>query len=177
MGSVTLVLGGAASGKSAWSERLIEGGFRSRWTGATYLATATPDDAEMAARIRRHRDRRGSAWTTIEEPLALADTLREYTDPARPILVDCLTLWLSNLIMAGRDPEAESRTLCEALANLPGPVLMVSNEIGHGIVPADAETRAFRDHAGRLNQVAAAAATRVYLITAGLPLTLKDEST
>lgn len=167
---ITLVLGGARSGKSAYAERLIETGGR-----GLYIATAEARDGEMAERIRRHRDRRGVAWDTVEEPLALAITLAQHAQPDRPILVDCLTLWLANLLAAGREIEAEAAVLISSLCRLPGPVVFVANEVGLGIVPQTALGRAFRDHAGQLNQAVAAAASRVIFIAAGLPLTLKDQ--
>lgn len=171
---VTLVLGGAASGKSLFAESLIESGFDKHWQGATYLATATAEDAEMATKIERHRERRGPHWTTVEEPLALSDALAKHAQAGRPILVDCLTLWLTNLILADRVHDAAAKTLAESLPALPGPVVFVSNEVGGGIVPDNALARQFRNAAGRLNQTIAAAANRVYLVTAGLPQTLKD---
>lgn len=166
--AVTLVLGGARSGKSAYAERLVAA------TGAgLYLATAQAGDAEMAARIALHQARRGADWTTIEAPLDLVATLRQHASARRPILVDCLTLWLANLLAAGRDPEVETGGLIGGLAGLECPVVLVSNEVGLGIVPATALGRSFRDHAGRLNQAVAAAADRVVFIAAGLPLVLK----
>jgi adenosylcobinamide kinase/adenosylcobinamide-phosphate guanylyltransferase len=164
---VTLVLGGARSGKSRHAEAMIEraGG------GGLYLATATVGDAEMAERVARHRERRGPQWTTIEEPLELAARLRA---ASRPVLVDCLTLWLANLLHAGRDPASESEILLAALAVMPMPAVLVANEVGLGIVPENALARRFRDHAGLLHQRIAALADRVVLLAAGLPLTLKD---
>ena len=167
---VTLVLGGARSGKSAYAERLIEAAAPS----ALYLATAEALDAEMAERVHRHRARRGPRWATIEEPLALADRLSSEARASRPILVDCLTLWLSNLLHAPRDIEGESAALLDALPSLEAPIVFVANEVGLGIVPENALARAFRDHAGRLNQRLAARADRVVFIAAGLPLILKD---
>jgi adenosylcobinamide kinase/adenosylcobinamide-phosphate guanylyltransferase len=167
---LTLVLGGARSGKSTHAETLIEAaGCR-----AIYLATATAGDEEMAARIRDHRQRRGDRWQTVEEPLDLAGALRCHAAADAAILVDCLTLWLSNLMGAGRDVVAECRTFVDALPALGGPVVMVSNEVGYGIVPADPTSRAFRDHAGRLHQEIAKFAQRVVLVVAGLPQTLKS---
>lgn len=167
---VTLVLGGARSGKSAYAERLILAAADT----ATYLATGSAGDAEMADRIAHHRARRGGIWTTCEEPLAIVMSLRQCAEPGRPILVDCLTLWLSNLMAQSRDIEAETQALLASLPALRGPVVFVSNEVGLGIVPDNALARDFRDHAGRLNQAIAAAATRVVFIAAGLPLILKD---
>lgn len=162
---LTLVLGGARSGKSRYAEQLI--GARP----ALYIATGEPHDDEMRARIRDHQGRRGTHWTTREAPLALAAALREAD---RPALVDCLTLWLSNLLGAGLDPETETRALIAALSAVSVPVILVSNEVGLGIVPDNKLAREFRDHAGRLHQAVAAVATRVVFVAAGLPLTLKD---
>jgi adenosylcobinamide kinase/adenosylcobinamide-phosphate guanylyltransferase len=167
---ITLVLGGARSGKSAYAERLIgEHGL--------YLATAEAGDEEMAERIRAHRERRSAGWKTVEEPLDLAGALERDADADGPVLVDCLTLWLSNLMAVGRDVETETRRLTDRLRTLPCPVVLVSNEVGLGLVPATPLGRAFRDHAGRLNQRMAAAADRVIFVAAGLPLTLKDSAT
>lgn len=168
---LTLVLGGARSGKSAHAERLV----RDSGLAPVYLATATAGDAEMAARIADHRARRGPAWTTIEEPYALVRALAEACVPGRAVLVDCLTLWLSNLMVGGHP--VESTALVAALGDLAGPAVLVANEVGLGIVPDNALARAFRDAAGRLNQDVAAAADRVVLVTAGLPLVLKEERT
>lgn len=172
---VTLVLGGAASGKSTYAESLIETGFGTRWTGATYLATATAGDGEMAAKIERHRTRRGDRWRTVEEPLELAAALSQHAQADRPVLVDCLTLWLSNLMFSERDVDAEQIYLSEALAEPAGPVVLVSNEVGGGIVPENALARRFREAAGRMNQKIAASANQVYLVTAGLPHLLKSD--
>lgn len=167
----TLVLGGARSGKSRFAEALL-GGF----PGArVYLATAQPGDPEMAARIAEHRARRGAAWTTVEEPLDLAGRLALLSRPGAAILLDCLTLWLANLMASDRDVAAEGGRLVEALPHLPGPVVLVANEVGLGIVPDNALARRFRDVAGRLNQQVAAACQRVHFLAAGLPITLKDE--
>jgi len=170
---LTLVLGGARSGKSRHAEALVEAAA----PAGLYVATAEPLDAEMCARIDHHRARRGARWTTIEEPLALAPLLAAEARPGRPILVDCLTLWLSNLMHAGRDPDAEIAGLIAALETLRGPAVLVANEVGLGIVPENALVRAFRDHAGRLNREIAAAADRVVFIAAGVPLVLKDAVT
>ena len=171
---VTLVLGGARSGKSAWAESLIEQQMDDVWDGATYLATATAADAEMTARILEHRERRGTHWHTVEEPLQIAGALKELADPMRPILVDCLTLWLSNLMLNERDVTRELSELVSHLNDLAGPVVFVSNEVGLSIVPDNPLARAFRDQAGRLNQQLAASADYVVFITAGLPITLKS---
>jgi adenosylcobinamide kinase/adenosylcobinamide-phosphate guanylyltransferase len=130
----------------------------------------------MAERIRRHRARRGPRWRTVEEPLALAPRLVEMGAGEEPILVDCLTLWLANLIEARRDIDGEIAGLIEVLPRLSAPVVLVANEVGLGIVPENALARAFRDHAGRLNQAVAARADRVLFMAAGLPLMLRDLS-
>lgn len=171
---VTLVLGGAASGKSRHAETLIETGFGTAWTGATYIATAHAGDAEMIDRIKRHQQRRGDRWQTVEEPMALAYAIARHAAPDRPVLVDCLTLWITNVMLADRDADRETRHLVDTLAGLSGPVVFVANEVGLGIVPMNPLARAFRDLAGNLNQAIAAAADRVQFLAAGLPLTLKD---
>lgn len=164
---LSLILGGARSGKSAHAERLIAG------RPAIYVATSEIWDAEMAERVALHRAQRaGGAWETIEEPLDLAGVLgRDHG--GRPVLVDCLTLWLTNILLAERDVAAEVGRLCAALSTAAGPVLCVANEVGLGIVPDNALARRFRDEAGRLNQAVAAIADRVDFIAAGLPLRLK----
>jgi adenosylcobinamide kinase/adenosylcobinamide-phosphate guanylyltransferase len=169
---VTLVLGGARSGKSRFAETLLADHPGPR----LYLATAEAGDGEMAERIRRHRERRGDAWLTVEEPLDLAGALGRHDRKDRAILVDCLTLWLSNLMAAGRDPGEATAALVAALPKLAAGVVLVSNEVGQGIVPDNELARAFRDHAGWLNQAAAAAADRVFLVTAGLPMLLKSDT-
>lgn len=167
---VTLVLGGARSGKSRHAETLVETA-----TGAcVYVATAEAGDAEMAARIAAHRARRGARWITVEAPFELVEALRRECGPGRAVLVDCLTLWLSNLLAAGRDPAGEGERLIAALPGLAGPVVFVSNEVGLGVVPDNAVARAFVDHAGRLHQDLAAAAQSVVYVTAGLPVALKS---
>ena len=166
---VTLVLGGARSGKSRHAEALVE----AQPGACIYLATAEPGDQEMAERIRRHRARRGARWETLEEPLDLTGALRGAARPDGAVLVDCLTLWLSNLLGAARDVDAETEGLVAALPRLAGPVVFVSNEVGLGIVPEGAQTRAFIDHTGRLHQRLADAAQSVLFMAAGLPLALK----
>jgi adenosylcobinamide kinase/adenosylcobinamide-phosphate guanylyltransferase len=165
---LTLLLGGARSGKSRHAERLIEAA-----GGGTYVATAEAGDDEMRARIEAHRARRGAAWQTIEEPCDLVAALARAASFGRPVLVDCLTLWLSNLLLAERDIGAASDALVACLPRLGVPVLLVANEVGLGIVPDNALARKFRDEAGRLNQRLAALADRVLFIAAGLPLALK----
>ena len=166
---ITLVLGGARSGKSAHAEALLGDHAGTR----LYIATAEARDAEMEARIVAHRVRRGPGWRTVEAPLALAETLEAESRPGAALLVDCLTLWLSNVMEAGRDIAAETQRLTACLGRLEGRTVLVSNEVGLGIVPENAAARAFRDHAGRLNQAVAQAAGRVVFVAAGLPMTLK----
>ena len=166
---VTLVLGGARSGKSRHAESLVEG----QPGGCIYLATAEAADAEMAERIAQHRARRGRRWSTVEEPLELVPALTGLARPEAAVLVDCLTLWLSNLLGAGRDPGAEMGSLVAALPALTGPVVLVSNEVGLGVVPDNPLARVFVDHAGRLHQDVAAAAQTVVVMAAGLPNELK----
>ena len=166
---LTLVLGGARSGKSRYAEGLF-----AAWPGErVYLATAEAGDAEMQARIRHHRERRGEAWMTVEEPLELAAALVREAQGGRAVLVDCLTLWLSNITLAERDIEAEAAALIAALGRCAGPIVLVSNEVGQGIVPENPLARRFRDDAGRLHQEVARVADRVVLVTAGLAQILK----
>jgi adenosylcobinamide kinase / adenosylcobinamide-phosphate guanylyltransferase len=164
---LTLVLGGARSGKSRYAENLITA-LPPPWI---YMATARALDAEMAARIGAHRARRGAGWTTVESPRDLAATLMEQAKV--PILVDCLTLWLSNLMMADAKIDAEIDRLEQALHKATAPVVLVANEVGSGIVPDNALARRFRDLQGGLNQRIAALADHVVLLVAGLPLIVK----
>jgi adenosylcobinamide kinase / adenosylcobinamide-phosphate guanylyltransferase len=164
---LTLVLGGARSGKSRHAEGLIAA-LPPPWT---YVATAEAGDEEMAARIKSHRERRGAQWRTIEAPRELAKALAACGDG--PVLVDCLTLWLSNLMLAEANIEKETAQLEETLAATKGPLVLVANEVGSGIVPGYPLGRRFRDMQGILNQRMAARAERVILMVAGLPLALK----
>lgn len=167
----TLILGGARSGKSALAERLAH----ESQCEVVYIATAQAGDEEMAARIAHHRARRPATWLSIEEPLHLADVLRKHARQDRCVLVDCLTLWLSN-VLGDADTqqfERERSLLLETLPTLSGDVLMVSNEVGLGIVPMGALTRRFVDEAGRLHQSIAAISERVLFVAAGLPLAMK----
>jgi adenosylcobinamide kinase/adenosylcobinamide-phosphate guanylyltransferase len=166
---ITLVLGGARSGKSRHAEALAE----SQPGDCVYLATGAAGDPEMAARIQQHRARRGGRWRTVEEPLDLVGALRREAGPGRAVLVDCLTLWLANLLGADHDIEAELAALIATLPALAGPVILVSNEVGLGIVPDNALARRFRDEAGRLHQEIAAVADRVIFVLAGLPQIIK----
>jgi len=172
---VTLVLGGARSGKSTQAERLATGTLQGAAPRpAVYIATAQAGDTEMATRILAHRMRRGGHWTTIEEPLRLDEALHAAQAHGQPVLVDCLTLWLSNLMLAGADLDAETDTLVQVVDDCTAPVIFVSNEVGLGIVPDTPLGRAFRDAQGRLNMRVAARADRVILMAAGLPLLMKD---
>jgi adenosylcobinamide kinase/adenosylcobinamide-phosphate guanylyltransferase len=167
--AITLVLGGARSGKSAYAESLLD-----THTGRRiYLATAEVRDDEMAARVKLHRDRRDPDWGLVEEPLALPERLVAETEKGAAVLVDCLTLWLSNVMLAEREVEVACAALEASLGQCGGPVIFVANEVGLGIVPDNRLARDFRDHAGRLNQRMAARADHVVFIAAGLPLTLK----
>lgn len=167
---LTIILGGARSGKSRFAETLVTR------TGLpkTCVATAEALDGEMAARIAQHRNDRGDTWATIEAPLELSAALRGIA-PGRAVLVDCLTLWLSNQMLAGRNLEYEYSELVSALRACPGPVVCVSNEIGMGLVPETALGRDFRDAQGRLNQSMAAQADLAVFVAAGLPLVLKGQ--
>jgi adenosylcobinamide kinase / adenosylcobinamide-phosphate guanylyltransferase len=167
-----LVLGGARSGKSAFAERLLHESNAQR----TYLATAAAGDDEMKARIAHHREARGEKWHTIEEPLAIVEALRRETGEGRVVLVDCLTLWLSNLFMAARDIDQEIEKLALFLQEAPRAIVLVSNEIGLGLVPETKLGRDFRDAQGRLNQRIAAAVPSVVFVAAGLPLYLKGSA-
>ena len=166
-GLVTLVIGGARSGKSRYAEGLIAA-LPPPWA---YVATAEAGDTEIAERIDTHRARRGQNWRTTEAPHDLTEALA--TCGTMPVLVDCLTLWLSNLMLAEADIDAQTKRLEDALAAAKAPVVMVANEVGSGIVPKHALGRKFRDLQGVLNQRMAARADRVVLIVAGLPLVLK----
>jgi adenosylcobinamide kinase/adenosylcobinamide-phosphate guanylyltransferase len=166
---VTLVLGGARSGKSVFGETLVLGS----GLEPVYVATAQAWDDEMRQRIGTHKARRGAEWVSVEEADDLDSVLKREARPGRAVLVDCLTVWITNLMMAEADVAARSRRLCDTLAGIESPVVLVSNEVGLGIVPENAMARAFRDHAGRLHQDIAALAATVYFVAAGLPLKMK----
>lgn len=168
-GLVTLVLGGARSGKSHYAEALIAKSPKP-WV---YVATAEARDDEMAERIAAHRARRAEGWQTIEAPHDLPDAVRQAPANAA-VLVDCLTLWLSNLMEGSFDIDAQTARLQEALAARTGPTVLVSNEVGLGIVPDNALTRRFRDLQGVLNQRMAAEAQRVVMMVAGIPIAVKS---
>jgi len=165
---LTLVLGGARSGKSRHAEALVSA-TKPPWI---YLATGEPGDEEMAARIAEHRARRGPPWQTVEAPRDLAGALTT-APPKATVLVDCLTLWLSNVMLAGDDIDADTARLDAALARRVGPTVLVANEVGLGIVPENALARRFRDAQGRLNQCMAAKADHVVLLVAGIPMKVK----
>lgn len=169
MASVTLVLGGARSGKSRFAESLIlQTGKR-----PVYIATAEPFDDEMRERIKLHREDRGTRWKTLEAPIELVRGIKNESGPERAILVDCLTVWLSNLMAHSRDIKAPCDTLVYLLKEPRSDIVLVASEVGLGIVPDNRLAREFRDHAGKLNQAIAAIADKVYFIAAGLPITLK----
>lgn len=166
---ITLILGGARSGKSRLAEDLAQ----KRDGRLVYIATAEAWDEEMRARIAEHKARRGDRWHDIEAPIAIAEILRALPADTGAVLVDCLTLWLSNLMHANRDIATETAGLLAALDAVRFPVLLVSNEVGLGIVPDNKLARDFRDHQGRLNQAVAALADHAVFMAAGLPLVLK----
>lgn len=172
MAKTIFITGGARSGKSSLAETLAQG------FGAPlcYIATGEARDSEMTARIAAHRARRGDGWLTIEEPLRLGEALRNADGRFRAVLVDCVTLWLTNLLLSHDDADralGEVRALAELLPDLATPILIVSNEVGMGIVPDNPLSRTFRDLAGKANQILAAAADEVYMTISGIPLKLK----
>lgn len=170
MAPVTLILGGARSGKS----RHGEGMALSSGLNPVYIATAEAWDDEMRERIAAHQDRRvGHGWLDVEAPLDLAEVIAEKAAEDRVLLIDCLTLWLTNLMLAERDIDTEAIRLLAALAAAPGQAILISNEVGFGIVPENAMARRFRDLAGRLHQDIARDADQVLLMVAGLPVVVK----
>lgn len=164
-----LVLGGARSGKSGFAERLVVATGLDRH----YVATGRAWDDEMVERIAHHRTSRGDGWRTHEEPLALVEQLEALDQPANVILVDCLTLWVTNLMMEERTFADEFARLADHVTRARAKLVFVSNEVGLGIVPENRMAREFRDHAGRLHQSIAAVAAEVYFVAAGLPLRMK----
>ena len=168
----SLVLGGARSGKSAFAQAAAEARAAQNGGRLVMVATAQAFDSEMAERIARHRDDRGPAWTTVEAPLDLAGAL-DGLGANDVVVVDCLTLWLSNLMLDDRDVAAAVAQLVDGVGRFEGALWLVSNEVGFGIVPDNALARRFRDEAGRLHQALAQAADAVTLVMAGLPLRLK----
>jgi adenosylcobinamide kinase/adenosylcobinamide-phosphate guanylyltransferase len=176
MGRTVFITGGARSGKSGFAEQLADG-FGGQ---LCYLATAQALDGEMSQRISKHQQRRGDAWLTIEEPLRLAQALEANDGTFNAILLDCLTLWISNLLLyeeTGEETEprimAEVQRLATTLQGMTTPVIIVSNEVGMGIVPENSLARMFRDIAGQTNQIIAAAADEAWLVASGIPLKLK----
>jgi adenosylcobinamide kinase / adenosylcobinamide-phosphate guanylyltransferase len=168
--SLTLVIGGARSGKSAFAERLITATARPR----RYIATAEAWDDEMRDRIARHQRDRAGDWTTVEAPLDLPAALA-IARAGEAVLIDCATLWLTNHLLADHDIATETERLLAAISDCPSPILIVSNEVGYGIVPENALARRFRDEQGRLNQRLALVASLVVTVIAGLPLVLKGQ--
>jgi adenosylcobinamide kinase/adenosylcobinamide-phosphate guanylyltransferase len=168
--ALSLVIGGARSGKSTFAEGLVTATPRPR----RYIATAEAWDDEMRDRIARHRQDRGADWLTVEAPLDLAAALAK-AEPGEVVLVDCATLWLTNHMLADHDLNAKTGELLTALASCAAPVVIVSNETGWGIVPENALARRFRDEQGRLNQRLAAQAGLVVTVIAGLPMVLKGQ--
>ncbi|MDO6584825.1 bifunctional adenosylcobinamide kinase/adenosylcobinamide-phosphate guanylyltransferase [Salipiger sp. 1_MG-2023] len=168
MAKSILITGGARSGKSRLAEDMTLG----LGASAIYIATAEAHDAEMADRIARHQARRGAEWRTVAEPLALAQALRD-TDGDAPRLVDCLTLWLSNLMLSGADWQAATDDLAALIPTQRAPVILVTNEVGDGIVPENALARAYRDAAGLVNQSIARSCDELWLCVAGHPIKVK----
>ncbi|GAA0468521.1 bifunctional adenosylcobinamide kinase/adenosylcobinamide-phosphate guanylyltransferase [Parasphingorhabdus litoris] len=171
-GHVTLVLGGTRSGKSSFAQRLAE----ESEGDLVYIATAQAFDEEMSDRIARHKQDRGKKWQTIEEPFDLAEIVSSQSSRKTTLLIDCLTIWLSNLMLANHDTDAALENFVSAISSAKGQIILVSNEVGSGIVPETALGRRFRDEAGWMNQRIAAATDEVALVTAGLPLWLKQDS-
>ncbi|MGN6122788.1 MAG: bifunctional adenosylcobinamide kinase/adenosylcobinamide-phosphate guanylyltransferase [Sphingomonas oligoaromativorans] len=167
--STLLVLGGARSGKSRFAQARAE----AEEGALVYIATGQAFDTEMAERIERHRADRGPRWRTVEAPLTLAGAIAAEARPGQVVLVDCLTLWASHLMLGEQDIEAETKHLAEAIRAARGPLILVSNEVGLGIVPENALARRFRDVAGRINQAVAEIVAEAVFVAAGLPLRLK----
>lgn len=173
--SITLILGGARSGKSAYAEQLA----RDSSMPVTYIATAQVYDQEFGNRVAHHRNRRPADWHTVEAPHQLANTLRKQASVEHCLIVDCLTLWLAQCICPecapaeGVDWQKERADFLDTLTDLPGEIILVSNEVGMGIVPLGEINRQFQDEQGRLNQAVANVADQVFFVAAGLPLKLK----
>jgi adenosylcobinamide kinase/adenosylcobinamide-phosphate guanylyltransferase len=170
--NVSLIMGGARSGKSRYAEVLLD-----NFENPIYLATAEArhkddQDGEMAARIAQHKKRRGPQWRTLEEPINIIDILNDHANA--PVMVDCMTLWLANIMSAGLGVEKELEVLAECLRALTGPLVLVSNEVGQGIVPDNALARSYVDSAGLMNQRLAACSNQVVVMHAGIPQVLKE---
>jgi adenosylcobinamide kinase/adenosylcobinamide-phosphate guanylyltransferase len=170
-GGAVLVIGGARSGKSRRGLAIADVSGLER----VLIATATAGDAEMTQRITRHRSERAAGWTVVEEPLELGAALARNARPGRIVVIDCVTFWLANLMFAHRDLAGETRSLAQAVGALTSPCVLVSNEVGSGIVPETIMGRAFRDAHGWLNQELASVCAHVELVVAGLPLTIKPQ--
>ena len=168
LAKLTLILGGQRSGKSAYAESLLLG-------GAVYLATGHASDAEMAERIAAHQNRRGEGWVTVEERLDLVHALHQVKKlhTGKPVLIDSLGMWVSNMLYARKSPVLEADSLAQAMVNHPDPVIVVSEEVGLGVIPMNKLARSFVDALGFVNQITAAQADRVVLVVAGLPQELK----
>jgi len=170
--SVTLILGGARSGKSKCAEALVKTSAKASGKPVVYIATSPQmDDAVWQARVAKHREQRPSEWQTIEEPLLLSEVIAQQKDVC--VMVDCLTLWLSNLVYAELDVGQQINALCETLQDCSCDVVLVSNEVGMGLVPETALGRTFRDAQGRINQQLAEISDSVAFIVAGLPIQMK----
>jgi adenosylcobinamide kinase/adenosylcobinamide-phosphate guanylyltransferase len=172
---ISFVIGGCRSGKSGYALRLAE---NCRLKHRIYVATCVPHDEEMRYRVERHQAERSHRWSTVEEPIRLADVIRDKSAADTVVLVDCLTLWVTNLVMAAadRNPEhfrAPTRQLVESLEESEGPVVLVSNEVGTGIVPENPMARLFRDIAGSVNQGVASVSDTVVWMVAGIPVRVK----
>ena len=167
-----LILGGARSGKSQLAESLAQNSTKT----VIYIATATANDDEMQQRIEHHQQQRPQHWQTVETPLALSETLTQYANDNTCLLVDCLTLWVSNLLCGDYDCQSAQDELLSTLKELPGDIIFVSNEVGLGVIPMGSLSRRFVDDAGRLHQALAAQCERVIFTAAGLPLILKGEA-
>jgi adenosylcobinamide kinase/adenosylcobinamide-phosphate guanylyltransferase len=176
MSRIIFITGGTRSGKSRLAERLAEGQAEGVRSPLGYIATASADDAEMKERIAVHQERRGSAWQTMEEPLDVCGVIAGHDGYFNAILIDCVTLWLTNMLLLHNSPEpalAEVKRLTLLFADLQSPLVIVSSEVGMGIVPENRLARIFRDLAGEANQLIAEAADEVYLAISGIPLKIK----
>ena len=167
---LTLILGGQRSGKSAYAESLLLG-------GAVYLATGHASDEEMAERIDAHQERRGEGWATVEEQIDIVHALiqAKKLHAGKPVLIDSLGMWVSNMLNAQKSPVVEAAMVAEAMLNHPDPVIVVSDEVGQGVIPMNKLARSFVDALGFVNQITAAKANRVVLVVAGLPQELKND--